>query len=135
MEVIRISGRRLARRAAPRRWFRSALDPPARWVLVGLAPPVLALAAGLSPGNAADLAYGAYLAAECVTCHGAAPDDGAIPAIAGLPQEGFLQALREYRGGLRRHPVMQNVARSLDDRQIEALAAYFAAMQGGGPER
>ena len=134
MRVIQISARSRAHRAARPRWSRSPPGPPARWAFVGVAP-VLALAAALSPGEAADLAYGEYLAAECVTCHGAATGDGAIPAIAGLPKEAFLQALREYRGGLRRHPVMQNVARSLDDQQIEALAAYFAAMQGGGPER
>lgn len=87
-----------------------------------------------NPGLAADLAYGEYLAAECVTCHRAAVEEGAIPAIVGLPTRYFVNALRDYRAGRRANPIMQNVARSLDDRGIEALAAYFASLAEKGPE-
>jgi cytochrome c len=85
------------------------------------------------PGLAADLAYGEYLASECITCHRVAVDEGAIPAIVGLPRPYFVNALRDYRAGRRTNPVMQNVARSLNDEQIEALAAYFASLKDGGP--
>jgi cytochrome c553 len=86
-----------------------------------------------SPGLAADAAYGEYLASECVTCHRAAVDDGAIPAIVGLPRPYFVNALRDYRAGRRTNPVMQNVARSLNEEQIEPLAAYFASLEDAGP--
>jgi cytochrome c553 len=86
-----------------------------------------------NPGLAADLAYGEYLASECVTCHRAAVDEGTIPAIVGLPRPYFVYALRDYRAGCRTNPVMQNVARSLNDEQIDALAAYFASLKDGGP--
>jgi cytochrome c553 len=86
-----------------------------------------------NPSLAADLAYGEYLASECITCHQVAVDEGAIPAIVGLPRPYFVNALRDYRAGRRTNPVMQNVARSLNDEQIEALAAYFASLKDGGP--
>ena len=88
----------------------------------------------LSGASAADLAYGEYLASECVTCHQASVDEGAIPASVGLPTRYFVNALRDYRAGRRANPVMQNVARSLDDQQIEALAAYFASLREKGSE-
>ena len=55
------------------------------------------------------------------------------PAIIGLPRSYFVNALRDYRGGRLANPLMQKVARSLDDEQIEALAAYFASLKDGGP--
>jgi cytochrome c553 len=78
-----------------------------------------------SPGLAADAAYGEYLASECVTCHGANADTS-IPALDTLRYEQLIAALKAYRAGSRINPVMQSVARSLDDAAIEALAAYFS---------
>ena len=37
----------------------------------------------------ADIAYGEYLAGECVTCHSADGADQGIPSIIGLDAEGF----------------------------------------------
>ncbi len=91
------------------------------WVLGG------ALVAAL-PAGAGDAAYGAYLAAECVTCHQPNAKD-AIPPIAGIGIASFVKALHDYRTGRRTNPIMQNVARSLDDEQIEALATYFASLE------
>ena len=105
-----------------------------RRALKGLLPMISVLGAPLSAASGVDLAYGEYLASECVTCHRASVDEGAIPAIVGLPTRYFVSALRDYRAGRRANPVMQNVARSLDDQQIEALAAYFASLKEKGPE-
>lgn len=102
--------------------------------LAGMMPVILALSAGAAPTVAADLAYGEYLASECVACHGASVDGSAIPAIAHLPTADFVAALRAYRSGRRANPVMQNVARSLDDEQVGALAAYFASLRKGDIE-
>jgi cytochrome c553 len=49
-----------------------------------------------------------------------------------LPAQDFVNSLRDYRTGRRSNPVMENVARSLDNAQIEALAAYFASLKDGG---
>lgn len=105
-----------------------------RWALNGLIPAIVALGTRLPAGLAADLAYGEYLASECATCHRAPVDEGAIPAIVGLPRAYFVNALRDYRAGRRSNPVMQNVARSLNDTQIDALAAYFTSLKDGEPE-
>jgi cytochrome c len=78
-----------------------------------------------NPALAADAAYGEYLASECVTCHGANADVS-TPALDALRYEQLIAALKAYRSGSRTNPVMQSVARSLDDAAIEALAAYFS---------
>ena len=74
--------------------------------------------------EAADLAYGEYLAGECVACHGAGKD-AAIPPIHAMPTADFIQALHDYRDGKRDHELMRTVARSLGDEEMAALAAYF----------
>ena len=61
-----------------------------------------------------------------VTCHGGAGPDPSIPALHSLPSARLIAALRAYRAGARANPVMQSVARALDDAAIEALAAYFS---------
>ncbi len=73
--------------------------------------------------------YGEYLSFECVACHRVSAENGAIPVIAALPSEYFINALKGYRAGLRTHLVMQDVAQSLNDVQVEALAAYYAALR------
>lgn len=83
----------------------------------------------LSPNAMAnDLAYGEYLAGECVACH-RVNSETAIPPINSLPAPYFIEALREYRDGERDHDLMRTVARSLDDPEMEALAAYFEQLE------
>lgn len=77
---------------------------------------------------AADLAYGEYLAGECVTCHLVGAEAG-IPPINALPAPYFVEALREYRDGERDHDLMHTVARSLGDKEMAALAAYFEQLE------
>jgi cytochrome c len=79
-----------------------------------------------NPGLAADAAYGEYLAAECVTCHGADAASTSIPPLRSLQYEDLVAALKEYRDGTRANPAMQSVARSLGDAEIAALASYFS---------
>lgn len=77
---------------------------------------------------AGDVAYGAYLSGECLACH--RPDaDAAIPPIDTLPIPYFKEALKEYQTGQRDHDLMQTIARSLGDAEIEALALYFAQVK------
>jgi len=70
---------------------------------------------------------------RCAACHGA---DGARPAapeialVAGQ-NAGYLdQVLREYKTGVRPHPVMQEQVRDLGDEQIAELVAWYAAQKG-----
>jgi cytochrome c553 len=73
---------------------------------------------------------GAALAHACAACHG--PDgrsQGLIPSIDTLPKNNFVDALQTFRSGARQGTVMSWIAKGLDDTDIEALAAYFAALQ------
>lgn len=83
---------------------------------------------GALSASAADLAYGEYLAGECVACH-RVNADAAIPPINALPAPYFVEALREYQDGERDHDLMRSVARALGQAEMEALAAYFAQLE------
>ncbi|MCB1337570.1 MAG: c-type cytochrome [Maritimibacter sp.] len=86
-----------------------------------LAPEVLALVG--------DAAYGEYLSSECKTCHQADGSDQGIPSITSWPEEDFVIAMHAYKQQLRPHPVMQMMAGRLNDEEIAALAAYYAAIE------
>ncbi len=72
-----------------------------------------------------DREYGAYLAAECLTCHSADGEDRGIPGIAGWPREATITALYAYRIKAREHAAMRMIAGRLSDEEIAALALYF----------
>ncbi len=82
--------------------------------------------AWISAGSAGEVYdYGEYLAAECTSCHRFDGTDVGIPAIVTWPEAEFVTALQGYRRGERNNAVMQNVARSLGDEEIAALAHFF----------
>jgi cytochrome c553 len=62
------------------------------------------------------------------SCHRLDGATGAIPSIVGKSQEEFIALLVAYRDGHKPNPVMVSVARSLDDEQMAALAAYFGSL-------
>ena len=76
---------------------------------------------------AADIELGRYLSSECTTCHGAAKADTTIPPIHGLDQGHFIEVLKAYRAKTLPNEAMRSVAARLQDEDIAALAAYFAA--------
>ena len=79
--------------------------------------------------HAADLmAYGRHLAGECTSCHKADGQDKGIPSITGWDPAEFVETLKYYQSGARPNPAMQSVAQSLDDQQLQALAAYFGSL-------
>ena len=77
-------------------------------------------------------AYGRHLARECTSCHRIDGVPSAIPSILGKPQEEFIMLLNAYRNGTKTNPVMVSVAKSLDNEQMAALAAYFGSLRTGG---
>ena len=112
------------------------VDPPSaqakHWRQVTLT--VLALAAAaisIAPievaGNPDLAAYGRHLARECTSCHRLDGVDNGIPSIVGWPADTFIATMKFYRDGTRTNPVMMSVAGSLSDKQVQALAAFFAA--------
>jgi cytochrome c553 len=73
-------------------------------------------------------AYGRHLSAECSACHRIDGVDNGIPSITGWPVQEFMATLRFYKEGSRQNAAMMSVAHSLDDTQIEALAAYYGSL-------
>ncbi|HUI95759.1 MAG TPA: c-type cytochrome [Xanthobacteraceae bacterium] len=68
--------------------------------------------------------------AVCTPCHGV---DGRgvnveIPNLAGQPGIYLREQLLAFRSGTRRHPQMKGLARSLNDREINALVGYFSIL-------
>ena len=91
----------------------------------------MAAAALLSaPARGADLHAGAAKAKEvCAACHGMdgnspQPD---YPKLAGQYADFLAKALRDYKSGARKNPVMQGFATALSRQDIDNLAAYYAA--------
>jgi cytochrome c len=76
-----------------------------------------------------DREWGEYLAQTCVTCHQISGADKGIPSITGWPKEAFLTAMFSYRDRFRENPVMQQIAGSLNNEEIAALAAYFSDLE------
>ena len=77
----------------------------------------------------ADIAYGEYLAGECVTCHSSGSSGGNIPNIAGVNAKIIASALHSFQTKERENKVMQLVAERLDNEQIASLAVYFASLK------
>ena len=83
-----------------------------------------------APVRAADINAGAAKAKEvCAACHGMdgnspQPD---YPKLAGQYPDFMAKALRDYKSGARKNPVMQGFAAALSRQDIDNLAAYYAS--------
>jgi cytochrome c553 len=93
---------------------------------------VLAVLLALSPAvaPAADREAGRQRAEACVQCHGAngisvLPN---APHLAGQPEIYLADQLRQFRSGRRPSEVMAVIAKPLTDREIDDLAAWYAAI-------
>jgi cytochrome c553 len=80
---------------------------------------------GKLPG---DPAKGKELAKNCAGCHGdtGITDNPAWPSIAAQKPGYLVNALKAFRSGLRKDPLMAGVSRGLSDADIANLAAYYA---------
>lgn len=96
-------------------------------VVVG-ASALLAATASTAADDARLRAYGRHLSAECSACHRVDGVDNGIPSITGWPIDDFVTTLRFYKEGARQNSAMVSVAQSLDDAQMEALAAYYGSL-------
>ena len=80
--------------------------------------------------GAANLDAGGAKAKEvCQACHGLdgnsqVPD---YPKLGGQRQDYLAKALRDYKSGARKNPIMASFAGGLSTQDIENLAAYYAA--------
>jgi cytochrome c553 len=90
----------------------------------------LLVAFAAMPVAAADLAAGQAKVKEiCQACHGLdgnsqTPD---YPKLGGQYPDYLQKALRDYKSGARKNPIMAGFAAALTDKDIENLAAYYAS--------
>ncbi|HEU4655649.1 MAG TPA: c-type cytochrome [Steroidobacteraceae bacterium] len=69
----------------------------------------------------------------CVACHGA---DGAktatedYPVLAGQYEDYLLQALKDYKAGRRKNPIMASIVAGVKEEDFPALAHYFSQQRG-----
>lgn len=73
---------------------------------------------------------GASIAA-CSSCHGAQgiPAQGTpFPMLAGDSPQYLAKQLLDYRNGTRRHPIMTQIAKSLSEADIGAVAKFYGAI-------
>ena len=84
------------------------------------------------PAHAGDPAAGQKKTQTCVACHG--PDGNSasaeFPKIAGQHYDYLLKALKDYKSGARKNPIMAPMAANLTQRDIEDLAAFYSSQKG-----
>lgn len=83
------------------------------------------------PVSATERERAEYLSSQCVTCHQPTGHSPGIPMIVGMRSDAFVTAMNAYRQKERPNQIMQAVASSLSDEDIQTLAAYFANHASG----
>lgn len=78
--------------------------------------------------NSGSAAAGRVLSKNCAACHGdtGLTGNAAWPHLAGQKLTYLVNALKAFRAGLRKDPMMAGVTRGLSDADIANLAAYYA---------
>ncbi|MCU0810380.1 MAG: c-type cytochrome [Thiobacillaceae bacterium] len=77
--------------------------------------------------HAGDASAGKAKSENCAQCHG--EDGKEDPAIAGMEEAKFIQAMKDYQAGARKHKKMEKAASGLTDANIADLAAYYASLK------
>jgi cytochrome c553 len=96
-----------------------------------VAMPLLLALASAAATAAGDVKTGRMRAVMCQACHGVdgmskVPD---APNIAGQPEAYLATQLQAFKSGTRRNEAMSVVVSSLSDKDIDDVAAYFAAIE------
>lgn len=91
----------------------------------------IAILAVANPAWAAgDAAAGKAKAAGCAGCHGANGEGKAPnPALAGMDEAKFIQAMKDYKSGKRANPIMKSLATPLGEQDMANLAAHYASLK------
>jgi cytochrome c553 len=68
----------------------------------------------------------------CVACHGAAgnktvSDD--LPILAGQKADYIVQALKDYKSGKRKNPIMSGIIGGVNEKDFAAIALFFSQQQ------
>ena len=81
------------------------------------------------PALAGDVEAGKAAAASCVACHGVNGNstNPLWPKLAGQHAAYLAKQMRDYKAGTRQDPVMGPMSQTINDADIDNIAAYFAA--------
>jgi len=80
-----------------------------------------------------DAAAGQQKSQACAACHGAdgnTPTGPDFPRIAGQHEDYLLKALKDYKSGLRKNPIMGGQVSGLSAQDMADLAAFFSSQKG-----
>lgn len=82
---------------------------------------------GLAIGDPVE---GRKKAQPCLTCHrkGSVVLGENTPIISGQYQDYLIKALGDYKSGKRQHSIMNDLAASLSDQDIEDISAYYSGL-------
>jgi len=71
------------------------------------------------------------LAATCAACHGTngMSVGGAVPGLAGINREYFLNQMKAFREGKRNATIMQQLSKGYSEAEVAALGDYFSAQK------
>ncbi len=93
----------------------------------------LSMVALLTGGSAlaADAAAGKGKAAGCAGCHGlnGTSNNPMYPNLAGQKETYLVKAIKDYRDGKRKDPMMEGMAKGLNDADIADMAAFYASQK------
>lgn len=90
---------------------------------------LLATTLALPVCHAGDPARGKAAARRCAGCHGvtgiaSAPN---YPNLAGQKEAYLIKAIKDYRSGSRKDPVMASMVATLSEEDIAHIAAYYSS--------
>lgn len=91
-----------------------------------------ALFAGAPVEAAGKPEAGKAKSAVCAGCHGADGNstNAMFPKLAGQHEDYLYQALKDYKAGKRKNPIMNGQAATLSDQDMRDLAAFYARQKG-----
>ena len=90
-------------------------------------------APAFAAGVKGDAVAGQEKSKTCASCHGPTGNeslDDTYPRLAGQYPEYLAKALRDYRSGERKNPIMAGFAAALTDEDINDLSAFYASQEG-----
>lgn len=97
--------------------------------LLALSFAVMSGAPALAGGN---VEAGKAKSAVCAGCHGADGNSptAMFPKLAGQHEDYLYQAMKDYKTGKRKNPIMSGQVAALSDQDMQDLAAFFAKHNG-----
>jgi cytochrome c553 len=95
---------------------------------------ILAVASFAVPAfaGAGDAEVGRKKSEPCKACHGDAGISASaeFPNLAGQHQDYLASAIKHYKNGKRKNPIMQGQVANLTARDIDDLTAYYSRLPG-----